>query len=117
MSGRPYWNSSGKRAGSQPSCRRTTLTHGGSHRTSPKNAHRRTAIVQYDRGWQPDQAETVAGGGADRRSAKNADRPLNQSREAHPLGLAAPLPRGGAESDAGSAPAATPGSRGLHAPE
>jgi hypothetical protein len=35
----------------------------------------------------------AAGGGAGRRSAKNADRPMHQSREAHPLGLAAPLPR------------------------
>jgi hypothetical protein len=40
--------------------------------------------------------EIAAEGGADRRSAKSADRPLNQSREAHPLGLAAPLPRRGA---------------------
>jgi hypothetical protein len=36
--------------------------------------------------------EIAAEGGADRRSAKNADRPINQSREAHPLGLSAPLP-------------------------
>jgi hypothetical protein len=39
--------------------------------------------------------EIAAEGGADRRSAKIADRPMNQSREAHPLGLAAPFPRGG----------------------
>jgi hypothetical protein len=35
-------------------------------------------------------------GGADRRSARIADRPLNRSREAHPFGLAAPLPHRGA---------------------
>jgi hypothetical protein len=42
------------------------------------------------------EAEDAAAGGADRRSAKNADRPMDQSREAHPLGLAAPLPLRGA---------------------
>ena len=45
--------------------------------------------------WQSGQAEIAAAGGADRRSAKNADGPLNQSREAHHAALAAPLPRGG----------------------
>ncbi len=49
----------------------------------------------HHREWQPGQAWTAAAGGADRRSAKNAAAPLNQSREAHPLGAAAPLPRGG----------------------
>jgi hypothetical protein len=39
--------------------------------------------------WQAGQALIAAAGGADRRSAKNADRPINQSREAH---LAARLP-------------------------
>ena len=34
-------------------------------------------------------------GGADRRAAKNAARPMNQSREAHLPALAAPLPQGG----------------------
>jgi hypothetical protein len=29
------------------------------------------------------QAQTAAAGGADRRSTKNADRPLNRSRETH----------------------------------
>jgi hypothetical protein len=33
----------------------------------------------------------AAGGGADRRSAKNADGPMNQTREAHPLRPSAPL--------------------------
>jgi hypothetical protein len=33
--------------------------------------------------WQPGSAEIAAEGGADRRSAKDADRPINQSREAH----------------------------------
>jgi hypothetical protein len=47
-------------------------------------------------GWQPGQAEMAAAGGAGRRSAKTADRPLNQSREAHPFGLSAPLPPRGA---------------------
>jgi hypothetical protein len=32
--------------------------------------------------WPTGQTETAAAGGADRRSAKNADRPINQSREA-----------------------------------
>ena len=36
--------------------------------------------------------EIAAEGGTDRRSAKNAAAPMNQSREAHPLGAAAPLP-------------------------
>jgi hypothetical protein len=31
--------------------------------------------------WQPSQAEIAAAGGAGRRSAKNADAPINQSRE------------------------------------
>src|SRR5829696_5587455 len=33
--------------------------------------------------WQPAPAWVAAAGGAGRRSAKNADRPINQSREAH----------------------------------
>jgi len=55
-------------------------------------------------GWQPGQAEIAAAGGAGRRHAKNAARPLNQSREAHPLGLAAPLPPRGAMRGRGWAP-------------
>jgi hypothetical protein len=52
------------------------------------------AVAVHHPKWQPGQAEMAADGGADRRSAKNAARPLNQSREAHPLGLSAPLPEG-----------------------
>jgi hypothetical protein len=51
--------------------------------------------MRHHPAWQPGQAEIAAEGGADRRSAKIADGPMNQSREAHPLGAAAPLPRGG----------------------
>ena len=42
-----------------------------------------TAFVRHYRAWQPGQAETAAAGGADRRPAKNAAAPMNQSREAH----------------------------------
>jgi hypothetical protein len=42
--------------------------------------------------WQSGQAQIAAAGGAGRRSAKNAGAPMNQSREAHPLSAAAPLP-------------------------
>jgi hypothetical protein len=44
---------------------------------------RSEAAEQYHPGWQPGQAQIAANGGADRRSAKNADAPMNQSREAH----------------------------------
>jgi hypothetical protein len=49
----------------------------------------------------------AAGGGVGRRSAKNPDRPINQSREAHPLGLSAPLPSGPMHSQAFLEPAPT----------
>jgi hypothetical protein len=49
-----------------------------------------TALVRHHRAWQPGQAETAAAGGADRRSAKNAAAPMNQSREAHRLAPPAP---------------------------
>ena len=39
--------------------------------------------LRYHAAWQPGQAKIAATGGADRRSAKNADRPMHQSREAH----------------------------------
>ena len=45
--------------------------------------------------WQPGQAEIAAAGGADRRSAKNADRPMNQSREAHHSAWPLHSPEGG----------------------
>jgi hypothetical protein len=51
------------------------------------------ALVPHRRAWSPGPAELAAAGGADRRSAKNAAPPMNQSREA-PYGAAAPLPRG-----------------------
>jgi hypothetical protein len=57
----------------------------------------RPRVMRYHPAWQPGQAEIAAAGGADRRSAKNAAAPMDQSREAHPCGAAAPLPRGGHE--------------------
>jgi hypothetical protein len=54
-----------------------------------------TPLLQHHCKWQKG-ARIAAAGGADRRSAKNADRPMHQSREAHPPGLAAPLPPRGA---------------------
>jgi hypothetical protein len=39
--------------------------------------------LRYHAVWQPGQVQTAAGGGTGRRSAKNAARPLHQSREAH----------------------------------
>jgi hypothetical protein len=38
--------------------------------------------LRYHAAWQPGQAQIAAAGGADRRSAKNAAAPINQSREA-----------------------------------
>jgi hypothetical protein len=43
----------------------------------------RCGFVRPHPTWHSRQAEIAAVGGADRRSAKNADAPLNQSREAH----------------------------------
>jgi hypothetical protein len=43
----------------------------------------------------PGQAETAAAGGTDRRSAKNAARPINQSREAHLAACPLHSPAGG----------------------
>ena len=57
------------------------------------------------------------GGGAGRRHAKNAARPMNQSREAHHAARPHHSPEGGHEPHASGGPAATPGSRGLSAPE
>jgi hypothetical protein len=53
-------------------------------------------MLPHHSAWQSGQAEIAAAGGADPRSAKIADRPMDQAREAHPLGLSAPLPRRGA---------------------
>jgi hypothetical protein len=47
--------------------------------------------------WQPEQAQTAAEGGADRRSAKNARLPHGLIARSAPLSAAAPLPRGGHE--------------------
>jgi hypothetical protein len=40
-------------------------------------------LLRYHFEWQPSQAQMAAVGGADRRSAKNAAKPMHQSREAH----------------------------------
>jgi hypothetical protein len=45
--------------------------------------------------WQPGQAQIAATGGADRRSAKNAAAPMNQSREAHHAARPLHPPEGG----------------------
>ena len=40
-------------------------------------------VMPYHPGWPPGQVGIAAAGGADRRSAKNAAAPMDQSREAH----------------------------------
>jgi hypothetical protein len=45
-------------------------------------SHPLWVALEYHCKWPPGRVEIAAAGGADRRSAKNADRPLNQSREA-----------------------------------
>jgi hypothetical protein len=60
--------------------------------------------------WQPGQAQ-IAAEGRGHRSAKNAAVPLNQLREAHPFGAAAPLPEGTMHPQA-SEPASRRGSEG-----
>jgi hypothetical protein len=52
-------------------------------------------LLQHHRQWQPGQALIAAEGGADRRSAKNADAPHGSIARSAPCGAAAPLPRGG----------------------
>src|SRR5829696_3107626 len=49
----------------------------------------------HHREWQSGQAEIAAEGGADQRSAKNAARPMNQSREAHRSAWPLHSPEGG----------------------
>jgi len=51
--------------------------------------------MPYHARWQPGKDGIAAAGGADRRSAKNADRPLNQSREAHLAERSLHSPEGG----------------------
>jgi hypothetical protein len=66
--------------------------------------------------WQPGQAQIAAEGSADRRSARRRGRAVESIARSAPLGLSAPLPRGGPMSHAVAGPwPATPGSRGLHA--
>jgi hypothetical protein len=50
----------------------------GPHPSRPAKGEPQTTLC-----GSPGQDEIAAGGGADRRSAKNADAPMNQSREAH----------------------------------
>ena len=52
-------------------------------------------VMPYHSAWQPGRHGIAAEGGADRRSAKNADRPLNQSREAHLAAWPLHSPEGG----------------------
>jgi hypothetical protein len=52
-------------------------------------------MLFHDGEWQEGQTRTVAAGGAGRRPAKNAGRPMNQSREAHTRHVRATLPKGG----------------------
>jgi hypothetical protein len=44
---------------------------------------RTPALISHHRAWLRELVRIVAGGGADRRSAKIAEAPLSQSREAH----------------------------------
>jgi RTX calcium-binding nonapeptide repeat (4 copies) len=62
-------------------------------------------------GWQPEQAEN-AGGGAGRRSAKIADAPMDQSREAHHPAWPLHSPEGDYALEGASEPAPTGGSQG-----
>jgi hypothetical protein len=66
---------------------------------------------------QPGQAETAAGGGAGRRPAGRRGRADESIARSAPCGAVAPLPRGGHASTVAGVPAATPGSRALHALE
>jgi hypothetical protein len=54
-----------------------------------------SACARYHPSWLPGQAEIAAGGGADRRSAKNASAGMNQSREAHLAERSLHSPEGG----------------------
>jgi hypothetical protein len=59
----------------------------------PADAETQKAMDQrHHSAWQQGQAEIAAGGGADRRSAKNTDRPHESIARSAPLGLADPLP-------------------------
>jgi hypothetical protein len=51
--------------------------------------------MRYHLEWQPSPAEIAAEGGADRRSAKNAAAPMDQSREAHRSARPLHSPEGG----------------------
>ena len=53
-----------------------------------------TIVTLVNHALQPGQLEIAAAGGADRRSAMTADRPMNQYAK-RATGLAAPLSRGG----------------------
>jgi hypothetical protein len=69
--------------------------------SEPDPAGRRAAHLRSEAGrvrGNQGRREIAAAGGADRRSAKNADRPLNQSREAHLAAWPLHSPRGGTTS-------------------
>ena len=53
-----------------------------------------TLVTWHYPAWRPGQAHIAAAGGADRRSAKNADAPMDQSREAHRSARPHHSPRG-----------------------
>jgi hypothetical protein len=63
-----------------------------------------TAFIPQHREWQPGQAQIAAAGGADRRSANNAARPMHQSREAHLAAWPHHSPEGGHNPYRGSVP-------------
>jgi hypothetical protein len=55
----------------------------------------KVVLLRHHCEWQPRRAEMAAGGGADRKSAKNAAGPHGSIARSAPCGAAAPLPRRG----------------------
>jgi hypothetical protein len=76
---------------------RIPSAHSPAHATAPPQARRRPANgwPPYHAAWQPGQAEMPPQAARTEGPPRTRPRRMDQSREAHPLGLAAPLPRGG----------------------
>ena len=68
------------------------------YKATPKQVHAQCqnhgGFLRYHPAWPPGGLEIAAGGGADRRSAKNAAAPHGSIARSAPSGVAAPLPRG-----------------------
>jgi hypothetical protein len=74
---------------------RPTVPEPSQRLPTSRESHAVAVLLRHHPEWQPRQLEIAAAGGADRRSAKNADRPMNQSREAHLAAWPLHSPRGG----------------------